>query len=160
LTIYQARILICSNSRVFRFKIISVKKIAPYLISQIAGAFAATLILRFLFPENQNLGSTLPRRKWHAVICFGIYSYLFFNDHHFIHLARLRKNPTIGRTRNRIRNFTWGHVCSPICCASMNPARSLAPELISGNIQTIWIYLLAPVFGSLSVSFSYKFLAA
>jgi glycerol uptake facilitator-like aquaporin len=42
----------------------------------------------------------------------------------------------------------------------MNPARSLAPELISGNIQTIWIYLLAPVFGALSVSFSYKFLAA
>ncbi len=36
----------------------------------------------------------------------------------------------------------------PICGASMNPARSLAPALVSGNPGALWIYLLAPVLGA------------
>jgi len=36
----------------------------------------------------------------------------------------------------------------PICGASMNPARSLGPALISGHVQHLWIYLLAPVIGA------------
>ena len=38
----------------------------------------------------------------------------------------------------------------PITGASMNPARSLAPALISGNVQQVWIYLIAPVLGALA----------
>ena len=37
----------------------------------------------------------------------------------------------------------------PICGASMNPARSLAPGLLSGNVGTLWIYLAAPILGAL-----------
>jgi aquaporin Z len=37
----------------------------------------------------------------------------------------------------------------PICGASMNPARSLAPALVSGNLGSLWIYLTAPVLGAL-----------
>jgi aquaporin Z len=37
----------------------------------------------------------------------------------------------------------------PICGASMNPARSIAPALISGNLLSLWIYLVAPVSGAL-----------
>jgi aquaporin Z len=36
----------------------------------------------------------------------------------------------------------------PICGASMNPARSLAPAMISGHFQHVWIYLLAPAVGA------------
>jgi aquaporin NIP len=36
----------------------------------------------------------------------------------------------------------------PICGASMNPARSLGPALMSGHSQYLWIYLLAPVIGA------------
>jgi aquaporin Z len=35
----------------------------------------------------------------------------------------------------------------PICGASMNPARSLAPALVSGHLSGLWIYLVAPVLG-------------
>lgn len=37
----------------------------------------------------------------------------------------------------------------PICGASMNPVRSLAPALLSGHLQHLWVYLLAPVLGAL-----------
>ena len=37
----------------------------------------------------------------------------------------------------------------PISGASMNPARSLAPALVSGNLADVWIYLLAPTAGAL-----------
>jgi hypothetical protein len=37
----------------------------------------------------------------------------------------------------------------PICGASMNPARSLAPAIVSGHLEHLWIYLVAPVLGML-----------
>jgi aquaporin NIP len=37
----------------------------------------------------------------------------------------------------------------PICGASMNPARSLAPAIVSGHPEHLWIYLLAPVIGAI-----------
>jgi len=36
----------------------------------------------------------------------------------------------------------------PICGASMNPTRSLAPALVSGHLEYVWIYILAPVVGA------------
>ena len=37
----------------------------------------------------------------------------------------------------------------PICGASMNPARSLAPALVGFHLQALWIYLIAPILGAL-----------
>jgi aquaporin Z len=46
----------------------------------------------------------------------------------------------------------------PICGASMNPARSIAPAILSGNIQSLWIYILAPVIGGLMAVFVFNVL--
>jgi len=38
---------------------------------------------------------------------------------------------------------------APISGASMNPARSLAPDLVRGDWGTTWIYVLGPILGAL-----------
>ena len=45
----------------------------------------------------------------------------------------------------------------PITNASMNPARSLAPNIVSGNIKGLWLYMLAPIIGALLAVVSCKF---
>lgn len=44
----------------------------------------------------------------------------------------------------------------PITNASMNPARSLAPNIVSGNIQGLWLYMIAPILGALLAVMSCK----
>ena len=46
----------------------------------------------------------------------------------------------------------------PISRASMNPARSLAPALVSGNLHALWRYLLAPIHGTSLGALTYQFI--
>ena len=44
----------------------------------------------------------------------------------------------------------------PITNASMNPARSIAPNIVSGNIDGLWLYILAPILGAILAVISCK----
>ena len=46
----------------------------------------------------------------------------------------------------------------PISGASMNPARSLGPALVSGDLHALWLYLVAPVVGTSLGALAYQFI--
>lgn len=132
------------------------EEIAPYVGSQIAGSFLASGLLCFLFPTSQNLGATLPT---------GSDSQSFILEFILTFLLML----VIIRVSQGAKETGWfaglaiGAVvgleamfAGPICGASMNPARSLAPAVISGNVSQVWIYLTAPIFGALLAAFVSK----
>jgi aquaporin NIP len=124
------------------------KKIIPYILSQCIGAVLASGILHFLFPANILLGSTMPAdTELQSFILELILT--FFLMLVIIHVATGSKEQgmfaglAIGSTVLLEAMFA-----GPICGASMNPVRSFAPAIVSGHLEHLWIYLLAPVAGA------------
>jgi aquaporin NIP len=125
-----------------------VTQLFPYIISQMAGAFLASVILKLLFPSNQFLGATIPLGDaWQSFVLELLLT--FFLMLVIINVATGSKELgmfaglAIGSTVLLEAMFA-----GPICGASMNPARSLAPAIVSGHTEHIWIYLAAPVLGA------------
>jgi aquaporin Z len=48
----------------------------------------------------------------------------------------------------------------PISGASMNPARSTGPALVSGDLHALWLYILAPIAGASLAALAYQFVRA
>jgi aquaporin NIP len=120
-----------------------------YLVAQGLGAFAASALLRLLFPSHPTLGATLPAgAPWHSLVLEIAMTALLM-------LVILRVSSG-AKERGRTAALAIGAVVGleallggPISGASMNPARSLAPALVSGSLDSLWIYLVAPTVGAL-----------
>lgn len=131
------------------------KEILPYLISQAVGAFLASIILHFLFPASQTLGATLPAGT--AMQSFVLELILtFILMFVIIHVAKGSKE------QGMFAGLAIGFVvlveamfAGPVCGASMNPMRSLAPAIVSGHTEHLWVYLTAPVIGAGLAVFSW-----
>ncbi len=126
----------------------SIREVVPYILSQIAGAIIATLVLRFLFPTNELLGTTLPTGS--AMQSFVLETLLTF----FLMLVIIQVS-TGSKEQGMFAGLAIGSTvlleamfAGPICGASMNPARSIAPAIISGTFQHLWLYIAAPVVGA------------
>lgn len=125
------------------------REVLPYCTAQLLGALFASTALAVLFPNDVLLGGTLPRGSaWRA---FAIEAGLTW----FLVLAVLtitrgaaNKTITVGIVAGCIIGLE-AMFAGPITGASMNPARSLAPALIGGSMGALWIYLTAPLLGSL-----------
>ena len=126
------------------------REVPPYLAGQFAGAILASGLLRFLFPENRLLGATLPAGS--DAQSFVLEAVLTF----FLMLTILNVS-TGAKEKGITAGIAVGAVigleamfAGPISGASMNPARSLAPALVSGHFEHLWIYLIAPPLGALA----------
>jgi aquaporin Z len=121
-----------------------------YIASQCAGAFLASLALRLMFPTNPTLGATLPAGA--AIQSFALEAILTF-----ILMFVILSVSTGPKEKGITAGIAVGAVIAlealfagPISGASMNPARSLAPALVSLRLDSLWIYLTAPVLGAVA----------
>ena len=125
------------------------RHVLPYIASQLAGAVAASGLLRVLFPTHTTLGATLPAGS--AAQSFVL---------EIVLTAMLMFVILSVSTGSKERGINAGIVvgavialeamfAGPISGASMNPARSIGPALAAFHFNSLWLYVVAPVSGAL-----------
>ena len=124
-------------------------RVPQYATAQLLGALTASGTLRVLFPENEKLGATLPAGPAaQSFILEVILTFLLMLVILSVSTGAKEKGITAGIAIGAVIALD-AMFAGPICGASMNPVRSLAPALVSGRLESVWIYLTAPVLGAL-----------
>jgi len=131
-----------------------------YWGAQLAGALVAAAILRGSLGNIARLGATYPSGSdrqallWEAVLSFFLMFVIMAvaTDAHAVgEAAAIAIGGTVGL------DAMFG---GPITGASMNPARSLGPGIVTGDLHAVWIYLLAPLVGAALGALAYTFIRA
>lgn len=127
----------------------SFRDVQAYIAAQCTGALAASATVHFLFPTSATLGATLPAgtalQSW--VLEFLLTAVLMFVILG-VSTGAAEKGITAGLAIGATVALE-ALFAGPICGASMNPARSLGPAIVSGHLTSLWIYLTAPVAGAI-----------
>ena len=127
------------------------RRVPGYMASQFVGGILAAALLRGLFGNVGHLGATLPNPHtgdFAALVMEGVMTCLLVT----VILGTAHETRLVGHNAALAVGATIaldGLFASPVTGASMNPARSFGPALISGNMGTIWIYFVGPLAGAL-----------
>ncbi len=124
-------------------------RVPGYLLAQVVGATCATVILRGLFGDIAHLGATLPdlgTPLWKSAIIellltLGLVSVILGTASG---ARNIGANAAIAIGGYIALSGLWA---APLTGASMNPARSFGPELVSGDWRGWWVYLVGPIAG-------------
>lgn len=123
-------------------------QVIPYLCSQLAGAVCASLLVYLLFLGQGDLGATTPSGT-------NSQSFLLEIILTFILMFTIINVVSGSKEKGLFAGAAIGSVVAmaavfagPISGASMNPARSFGPAIISLQIDYLWIYMIAPVIGA------------
>jgi aquaporin Z len=130
--------------------------ILKYFAAQILGGLAAAFLLKLIFSTHQTLGNTIPSGNCWISFCL---EFLLTFILMMVILITSQSKKYLQKFTPYLVGLTVGveaYFAGPICGASMNPARSIAPSIASGNINFVWLYITAPIFGGLLASFIYK----
>jgi aquaporin Z len=127
------------------------RRVPGYVLAQVIGGIAAALFLRAMFGTVGALGATVPGSGIGNVRALAME----------VLLSAGLVNVILG-TASGARNIgvngalaVGGYIAlaglwaGPVSGASMNPVRSLAPDLVRGDLSTTWIYLVGPIVGAL-----------
>jgi MIP family channel proteins len=124
------------------------RRVPAYWGAQLTGAFLGTGFIRWMFGNVEHLGATLPR--FGAARGFGMEVVLTVILVSVV-LGTATRHRSVGANA-AIASGGAVALCSlfsrPVSGASMNPARSLAPAVMSGELRDLWIYLVAPFVGA------------
>jgi len=140
----------------------SKKEAIPYIVAQLAGATAASLIhyVTLVVPKatDLNIGVTLPFDDLFMTAFVYEFMLTFFLMYIIMAVA------TDSRAVSKAGAIAVGGTvlfeamfAGPICNASMNPARSFGPALVSGNWTHFYAYVFGPVLGAIVGALVYEF---
>ncbi len=124
------------------------KLIFPYILSQLAGAILASTVLALMFGSHPTLGATLPagselQSLVMEILLTFILMFVIINVSEGSKEQGLLAGITIGAVVAMEALFA-----GPISGASMNPARSIGPALLSGQLSSLWLYIIGPLVGA------------
>jgi len=128
-----------------------------YLLAQVAGALVAAALLAAVWPSQPaDLGTTLPTVGVGSAFVYEVVLTAFLM---FVIMAVATDTRAVGAGAAIAIGGTVGLDAlfgGPITGASMNPARSLGPALVSGEMHDLWIYLTAPLLGAALGALAYQ----
>lgn len=133
-----------------------VRNVVPYWAAQFGAALLAAAALRALFGNAAQLGTTLPSGSeaqsfWlEVILTFGLM---------FVITSVATDTRAVGQAAAIAIGGTVGLEAmfgGPISGASMNTARSLGPALVSGELTSLWVYVLAPPVGAVLGALAYQ----
>lgn len=132
--------------------------VPKYILAQAIGGIFAAFLLWFLFPESQFLGETRPADGFPAYKA-AILEFLLT----FFLMVVIINVSTGSKEIGTMAAIAVGGVilleamfAGPMTKASMNPIRSIAPALFTGNFQYLWLYITAPILGAIAAVSSCK----
>tara|TARA_B100000683_G_scaffold73624_1_gene72326 strand:- start:23032 stop:23667 length:636 start_codon:yes stop_codon:yes gene_type:complete len=132
------------------------KEVLPYIVFQILGAFLASFTIKMLFPESNLLGATLPAGSWEQ-------SFILEFILTFILMFVILQVSSGSKETGTMAAIAIGAVVAleaifagPVCGASMNPARSIAPAVMAGNLTHLWLYIVATTLGAVASVGAYR----
>jgi aquaporin NIP len=132
-------------------------RVAAYWCAQAGGALLAAAILRGSLGNLAHVGATLPAGSqgqaflWEAVLTFFLM---------FVIMSVATDARAVGEAAAIAIGGTVGLDAmfgGPVTGASMNPARSLGPALVSGDVHALWLYVAAPLLGAALGALAYQF---
>lgn len=131
--------------------------IAYWIMQFLASIVAAALVVYFLGPDT-NVGSTIGSltntAQWKAVLFEAVLTFFLV-----LCILVVTYKPELNSVSGIIIGFiilTLTLMGDALTGASLNPARSFGPALLSGNLPTYWIYVLGPLIGGIIAIFIYK----
>ena len=128
-----------------------------YWSAQLIGALVAAALLRGSLGNIADVGATLPSGSQGQSFLWEFVMSAFLM---FVILAVATDTRAVGEAAaiaiggTILLDAMFG---GPISGASMNPARSTAPALVSGNLHALWLYIVAPILGASVGGLAYQF---
>lgn len=135
-------------------------RLLGYWAAQVSGALIAAAILRGSLGNRAHVGATLPAGSqgqaflWEVVLTFFLM---------FVIMSVATDTRAVGEAAAIAVGGTVGLDAmfgGPVTGAAMNPARSLGPALVSGDLHALWLYIAAPLLGAAVGGLAYQFLRA
>jgi len=134
------------------------RDVVPYWVAQLAGAVLASLLVRFLWGDLARLGANLPALAASRAVVLEVFLTFVLM---FVITAVATDTRAVGQGAALAIGFTVlleVMFAGPASGASMNPARSFGPALVSGTWSHQWIYYVGPFAGAVLGVLTYEYL--